>query len=94
MLVEEQEKICNEKFKTIFNTLEKLEKNIENIHELSVSVAEIALSVNNICETIKKQNVRLDNLESQKSKMLDEITKIILSSVIGAVVGFIVAQIK
>lgn len=94
MLVEEQEKICNEKFKTIFNTLEKLEKNIGNIHELSVSVAEIALSVNNICETIKKQNVRLDNLESQKSKMLDEITKIILSSVIGAVVGFIVAQIK
>ena len=94
MLVEEQEKICNEKFKTIFNTLEKLEKNIENIHELSVSVAEIALSVNNICETIKKQNVRLDNLESQKSKMLDEITKIILSSVIGAIVGFIVAQIK
>lgn len=88
----EQVKICDEKFKTIFKTLEKLEKNIDNIHELSISVNNIANSVKLLAETTKEHNERLNNIEKREGEQFNYIVKQIVSAVIGITVGYIMTK--
>lgn len=88
----EQVKICDEKFKTIFKTLEKLEKNIDNIHELSISVNNIANSVKLLAETTKEHNERLNNIEKREGEQFNYIIKQIVSTVIGITVGYIMSK--
>ena len=89
---EQQVKICDEKFKTIFKTLDKLEKNIANIHELSISVNNIANSVKLLAETTKEHNERLNNIEKREGEQFNYIVKQIVSAIIGITVGYIMTK--
>lgn len=74
--------------------LDELSKKVENIHELTASVKEIATEMKAMREDVNKIDNRVLAIESRPSKRLDQIIGYILSAIIGGVIGFILLQLK
>ena len=89
MTVEEQEKLCNEKFKAIFKSIKKIDELVNSIHALTISVSEIANSLKFIeAETIaNKKNI--EDLKREKVNKYDELIKIITTAIISILIGYI-----
>lgn len=84
----QQKDICNEKFKTIFKTLQKIEKIVENVQELTISVNNIANSIKTIAENDKEQNKRISKIEHKDSDRYEYIIRIVISNIIGIAIGY------
>lgn len=90
--IEELKVMCEERFKTIFSNIEKIENTIKNINNITISVEKIALSVNNICDVLKTHDNRLKVLESEKGKVFDTFVKALISNVVGIAIGYFMAK--
>ena len=89
---EQQKDICNEKFKTIFKTLQKVEKIVENVQELTISVNNIANSIKIIAENDKDQNNRIAKIEKKDTDRYEYIIRIVISNIIGIAVGYMFSK--
>lgn len=90
--IEELKVMCEERFKTIFSNIERLENTVKNINNITISVEKIALSVNNICEVLKTHDNRIKVLESEKGKVFDTLVKSLISNIVGIAIGYFTAK--
>lgn len=89
-----QPQICEERFKTIFKRLDVIDKLIEKIQELSISVERLAQSSKAIVEENIKQNKRLDSIEAFGFKKYAGIAKMLVSAIIGGAIAYLWATNK
>ena len=78
--------------KRINRRMEILENVTNQIHELTLSVKEIAYSTKDIKEEQKAQGNRLEALEARDGEMWRKLTGYVITAVIGIVVGYIFNQ--
>ena len=80
----------DDKFKDINNKL-------EDIHELTYSIIEIATEVKLMREDVNKLDTRVGNIENEPAQSYKEVKKAIrdkiILSVVGAIVGAVIALI-
>lgn len=88
----QQKDICNEKFKGIFKTIEKIEKIVENVQELTISVNNIANSIEKIVENDKEQNRRITKIENKDVDRYEYIIRIVISNIIGIAIGYLFSK--
>lgn len=73
--------------------IELLEENTAEIHDLTTSVAKMAVSMENMLTEQKQQGARLETLEARDGEMWRKVTGYVLTAIIGIVVGFVFTQI-
>lgn len=73
--------------------IDLLEKSVENINNLTVSVRELATNMKNMSEELRSQGEKLETLESRDGEMWRKVTGYIATAIVGIVVGYIFTQI-
>ena len=73
--------------------LDMLEKNGASLNDLVVSVRELAMSVKQMQEEIKRQGQRLEDIEKEPGEKWKKFTWLIITGIAGAVLGFILSKI-
>lgn len=89
LTVEEQEKVCNEKFKTLFKAIAKIDSLVDSIHTLTISVGEVANSLKYIKEETITQKNQIELLKHEKINKYNNLIKIITTAVISVIIGYI-----
>ena len=79
--------------KRVNHRLNDLEDTVRQIGELTASVEKLALSVESMAKSQTKQEDRLEELESRDGKMWRKVSSYVLTTVIGAVLTFVLMQI-
>ena len=77
----------SEKIKVANHRIDDLEKQQQQIQELTISVQELAMSVKNMVEVQKAHSDKLAELESRPAKNWNTVTKTVLTTIIGAIAG-------
>ena len=73
--------------------IELLEKSVQNINDLAMSVRELATNMKNMSEELRSQGEKLETLESRDGEMWRKVTGYIITAVVGIVVGYIFTRI-
>lgn len=73
--------------------IDLLEKSVQNINDLAMSVRELAANMKNMSEELRSQGEKLETLEGRDGEMWRKAVGYILTAVIGIVVGFIFTRI-
>lgn len=69
--------------------LEKIEHDVESIHELALSVNTLATNMQHMLEELKTQGERLDRLEKKDGDMWRNFAKAIVTGVAMLIVGYV-----
>lgn len=93
MSVEELKASYDEKFKTIFNNILKIENTTNNIHELALSINNVANSVKILSEQTKKNTEDIENIMQQDAKKYKNLMQNIGSLILGAIITLVLKQI-
>ena len=93
MTVEELKASYDEKFKTIFNNLSKIETTTTNIHELALSINNVANSVKILSEQTQKNTEDIELIKEVDSKKYRQLMQNIGSLIVGAIIGYIIKQL-
>lgn len=91
--IEELKASYDEKFKTLFNKIEKIETLTDNIHKLALSINDIAHSIKTLSEQTKKNTQEIDALQNVEAEKYRNIIGYITTLVVGAIIGYILKQI-
>lgn len=70
-----------------------LETTVSQIHAITTSVRELAVSMKNMCAEQKKQGEKLERLENRDGDMWRTVIKTIVTALISGLVGFGLAQL-
>ena len=73
--------------------IDKLEENQRQINDLTLSVKELALSVKSLAEEKKDHDDRIEALENRDGEKWRDVTKTIMTVILGIVIGFIANQV-
>lgn len=73
--------------------LDILEKNVNYINDLTVSVEKMAVNMRNILEELKKQGDRLKELENGPAETSKQIKQTIITAIVSTVVGSVVTAV-
>ncbi len=73
--------------------IELLEKSVQNINDLAMSVRELATNMKNMSEELRSQGEKLETLEGRDGEMWRKAVGYILTAIIGIVVGFIFTRL-
>ncbi len=73
--------------------LDLLEKSVNHINDLTVSVEKMAVNMSNMLEELKKQGERLEKLEEEPLETGRQIKIAVITSVAGTIVGAAVTAI-
>lgn len=73
--------------------IDAIEKNVEQINALTVSVERMATNMEHMLEVMKQQGERLDKLEREPSETGRQVKMAIITSIISAVVGAVVGAV-
>lgn len=90
---EEFARRMEDEHKRVNHRLNDLEDTVRQIGELTASVEKLALSVESMAKSQTKQEDRLEELESRDGKMWRKVSGYVLTTVIGAVLTFVLMQI-
>ena len=66
---------------------------MENIHELTISVKEIATEMKMMREDVNKIDKRVLAIEDKPNKRMEQIIGYALSALIGGIIGFILIRL-
>lgn len=91
--IEELKASYDEKFKTLFNKIEKIETLTDNIHKLTLSINDIAHSIKTLSEQTKKNTKEIDALQNVDAEKYRNIIGYITTLIVGAIIGYILKQI-
>lgn len=89
----EFEKRMDDEHTRMNHRISNLEKSVEEINKLAISLERLTLSVQSMVEEQKKQGTRLETLESRDGKMWREVTSHIIMAIVGAVVCFLLTKL-
>lgn len=73
--------------------IDAIEKSVEQITALTVSVERMATNMEHMLEVMKQQGERLDRLEREPAETSKQVKMAIITSVISAVVGAVVGAV-
>lgn len=73
--------------------LDLLEKNSNSLNDLVVSVRELALSVKQMQEELKRQGDRLTEIEKEPADKWKRLTWLVVTGLVGAVIGFLASKL-
>jgi uncharacterized protein YcfJ len=73
--------------------LDTVESRVEDIHNLTLSISQIATEVKAMREELNKVDKRLVTLEEKPSKRMDLIWGYIVSAIIGGLIGYILLKL-
>lgn len=73
--------------------ISNLEEAVAANNKIAVSVEKMAISVENMQKEVSKQGEKLEELSSRDGAKWRKVTEYIALAIIGAVVGFVIAQI-
>lgn len=73
--------------------IEKLEKAVEETHNLALSIERLTTSVQLMVEEQKAQGERLETLENRDGEMWRKVTGYIITTIVGILVGYIFTRI-
>lgn len=90
---EEFARRMEDEHKRVNHRLSDLEDTVRQIGELTASVEKLALSVESMAKSQTKQEDRLEELESRDGKMWRKVSGYVLTTVIGAILTFVLMQI-
>lgn len=93
MTIEEQEKVCNEKFKAIFKSIKKIESLVDSIHTLTLSVGEIAHTLKFIEVELKQNKIDIADLKNDKLEKYNKISQMVATAIISAIIGYVLKGI-
>lgn len=82
-----------ERSKSNTKRLDKVEKRVEDIYSLTLSIEKIATEVKNMREELNKIDKRLLAIEEKPSKKLDLIWGYIVSAIIGGLIAFVFVKL-
>ena len=89
----EFEKRMDDEHTRMNHRISNLEKSVDEINKLALSVERLTLSLQAMVEEQKKQGIRLETLESRDGKMWREVTSHIIMAIVGAVVCFLLTKL-
>lgn len=90
---EEFARRMEDEHKRVNHRLSDLEETVRQIGELTASVEKLALSVESMAKSQTKQEDRLEELESRDGKMWRKVSGYVLTTIIGAILTFVLMQI-
>lgn len=73
--------------------LDNVERKVEDIHNLTISVKEIAMETKLMREDMNKIDKRVVAIEEKPNKRMDQIIGYILSALIGGVIGYVLLKL-
>lgn len=79
----------DDRSKTNSERLDKLEPKVEDIHNLTIAVKEIATETKLMREDMNKIDKRVIAIEKRPAKRIEQIIGYILSAFIGGIIGYI-----
>lgn len=77
----------SEKIKVANHRIDDLEKQQQQIQELTISVQELAMSVKNMVEVQKAHSDKLAELESRPAQNWNTAARTVLTTIVGAIAG-------
>lgn len=89
----ERLKEIEDRSKSNTHRLNDLESKVEDIHNLTISVREIATETRLMRQDMNKIDKRVIAIEEKPNKRLDQIIGYILSALIGGVIGYILLKL-
>lgn len=73
--------------------IELLEKNSASLNDLVVSVRELAISVKQMQEELRRHGQRLEAIEKEPGEKWKKLTWLIVTGLVGAAVGFFLSKL-
>ena len=70
-----------------------MEEAVAANNKIAVSVEKMAISVENMQKEVSKQGEKLEELRSRDGAKWRKVTEYVVLAIIGAVVGFVIAQV-
>ena len=86
-------KRMQDEHKRLHYRINEIEKMVERIQDLAQSVERLAVSMENMAKEQKEQGERLETLEGRDGAMWRKVSGYVITTVIGAVVMFVLMQI-
>lgn len=83
----------DDRSKTNSERLDKLEPKVEDIHNLTIAVKEIATETKLMREDMNKIDKRVIAIEQKPAKRIEQIIGYVLSALVCGIMGFILAKI-
>lgn len=90
---EEYAKRMEDEHKRQNKRIDKLEDNQQHITDLTIAVKELAVSVKSTVEGQKDHNDRIEALENRDGEKWRDVTKSVMTVIIGIVIGYIATQL-
>lgn len=73
--------------------LSALEQGLKEVNKITVSIERLTANIETMTDEIKKQGIRLDEIEKKPAKRWDTVISGIISGVIGILIGLMSAGI-
>lgn len=67
--------------------LDILEKSINHINDLTISIEKMAVNVANMLDELKRQGERLEELEKEPAETYNQVKQAIITTIVGIAVG-------
>lgn len=73
--------------------IERLEDNYEKLTDLTLSVKELSIGINNMQRELERQGTRLESIEAEPGEKWKKATWIVVTAILTATVTFIITNI-
>lgn len=73
--------------------IDELEQSIKQIGAIAINVEKLAVNMENMTNELKKQGDRLDDIESKPGKKWDNLSWLLVSSLVTGIIGYALALI-
>ena len=92
--VEQQEAICQEKFKTLFNSINKMDAVIEKIQNLTISLNNLAGDIKTIIEKQIETENKILKIEKKEIDRYEMIKNCIITGIATAILTIILDRLN
>ena len=79
--------------KSLKHRMTEQESQSKALNDLALSVKELAINMNIIVDNQESQNKRLADLETKPAKRWETIVTCLITTIVGAVIGFLLSRI-
>ena len=82
-----------ERMKALDDRINKVEAITEEIHNLTLSVERLTITLSNVVRQQENQESRIDLIEAKDGEMWRTFVKYVITAVVGVVVGFVMRNV-
>lgn len=82
-----------ERMKALDDRINKVEAVTEEIHNLTLSVERLTITLSNVVRQQESQENRIDSIEAKDGEMWRTFVKYVITAVVGVIVGFVMRNV-